>query len=195
MEQIISLNLKKGMSLDLTKKDITLKKLGVGLGWKTVYDLDSIAFLVDKNGKIKETVCYQNLNGHGVKLDGDDTEGGKEGDCETISIKFSKLDEDITKIMLLANIYNAKKTRICFGRVMVEGDTFNKVQGSYIRLYNKETNQELCKYSLEENGSQYNAFHFADLIKQEDGTWTFKAIGEGMNGSIEKLRKQLDKIN
>ena len=39
MEQIISLNLKKGMSLDLTKKDITLKKLGVGLGWKTVYDL------------------------------------------------------------------------------------------------------------------------------------------------------------
>lgn len=195
MEQIISLNLKKGMSLDLTKKDVTLKKLGVGLGWKTTYDLDSIAFLVDKNGKIQETVCYQNLDGHGVKLDGDDRVGEKNGDCETISIKFSKLDEDITKIMLLANIYAAKKTRVCFGRVMVEGDTFDKVQGSYIRLYNKETNQELCKYSLEENGSQYNAFHFADLIKQEDGTWTFKAIGEGMNGSIEKLRKQLDKIN
>ena len=75
---IISLDLKKGMTLDLTKKDDTLKILKIGLGWKTTYDLDTIAFCTNEYGKIIETVCYQNLTGKGVVLDGDDTHGGKE---------------------------------------------------------------------------------------------------------------------
>ena len=192
----ISLNLKKGMSLDLTKKNENLKILKIGLGWKTNYDLDTIAFCANKDGKILETVCYQHLNGKGINLDGDDTQGGKNGDCETITINFSNLPENISKIMLCANIFNAKKTKIhksLFGKQnIIEGDTFSQVKGSYIRLYNDETKSELCKYSLEEDGSTFNAFHFANLIKQENGAWTFVTIGEGMNGSISKLRKQLD---
>lgn len=194
----ISLNLKKGMSLDLTKHDNELHILNIGLGWQTEYDLDSIAFCVNENDKIVETVCYQNLNGKGVELDGDDTRGGKSGDCETITIDFSKVPSNINKIMLCANIFNATPSRIkksFFGKkeTIEEGDTFSRVKGSYIRLYNAETNVELCKYSLEEDGSQFNAFHFADLIKNSNGDWNFEAIGIGMNGSISELRKQLDK--
>lgn len=191
---MISLDLKKGMSLDLKKQDSSLKILGVGLGWNTEYDLDSIAFLVNNKGEIKETVCYQHLNGHGVKLDGDDRIGGKNGDCETITIKFSKIHKDITKIMLLANIYNAEPTKKTFFGKIKEGDNFGKVKGSFIRLYNKETDLELCKYLLEEDGSQFNAFYFADLIKQDNEEWIFMPIGKGMNGSIDMLRKELDKI-
>ena len=194
---IISLNLEKGMSLDLTKHDAALNLLKIGLGWQTHYDLDSIAFLVNENGKIDETVCYQHLNGRGVSLDGDDRSGGKSGDCETLTVNFSKVPKNITKIMLLANIYNAEPSRVhksLFGKEkVIEGDTFAKVNGSYIRLYNAETNAELCKYSLKEDGSSSNAFYFANLLKQNDGTWTFEAIGQGMNGSIEELRRQLNR--
>lgn len=36
----------------------------------------------------------------------------------------------------------------------------------------------------------FTAFHFADLIRQDNGEWTFEAIGEGANGSIEKIAKR-----
>jgi stress response protein SCP2 len=192
MPEIISLNLTKGMSLDLTKHDNGLKVLGVGLGWQTTYDLDSIAFSTNARGRIEETVCYQHLNGYGVSLDGDDRVGGKTGDCETLTIDFAKVSKNINKIMILANIYNAAAPVKLFGKTISKGDTFARVKGSFIRLYNKETNVELCRYSLEEDGSGYNAFHFADLLKQPNGEWTFEIVGQGMNGDIASLRKQLD---
>ena len=194
---MISLNLEKGMSLDLSKHEDALQHLNIALGWQTYYDWDSIAFLTNAAGKIVNTVCYQSLKGPGVTLDGDDTHGGGTGDNETISVDFSRVPEDITKIMICANIYNARKSevkqRLFFGPKVIEGDTFAKVNGSFIRLYNADTKEELCRYSLKEDGSQYNAFHFADLIRQPDNTWTFEAIGVGMNGSIAELRKQLSR--
>ena len=65
---MLSLNLEKGMSLNLSKEDDSLKKLQVGLGWDTHMDLDSIAILLDKNEKVIETVCYYNKVGAGVVL-------------------------------------------------------------------------------------------------------------------------------
>ena len=194
---IISLDLKKGMSLDLTKHDNTLKVMKIGLGWKTTYDLDVMAFTVDRKGIIQDTICYYNPDEKGISLDGDDRIGGKEGDCETLTVIFDSLPQEITKIMICANIYNAKPTKIVKKGLFhkkeetIEGDTFKNVKGSYIRLYNANTNIELCKYSLEEDGSDFNAFHFANLIKQPNGEWSFVTIGEGMNGSIEQIRKKL----
>lgn len=199
MSNIVSLNLKKGMTLDLTKHDGSLNVAKIGLGWKTIYDLDAFAITVDDEDKIKKTVCYYNMEEKGLALDGDDRKGGKDGDCETITINFKNLPKSITKIMICVNIYNAKPNKVIKKGLfhkkeqIIEGDTFKNVKGSFIRLYNGETNVELCKYSLEDTGSNFNAFHFADLIKQDNGEWTFVAIGEGMNGSINEIEKQLQK--
>lgn len=180
---MISLDLKKGMSLDLTKHDSTLRKINVGLGWDTHMDLDSIAFLLNENGKLVETVCYYNKNGEGVVLNGDNTTGEGEGDDEIVFVDLDRVPSNVVKIALYANIYNAG------GGVFSKGKTFGQVKGAYVRLVNEVTNQEVCKYSLTEDGKNFNAFHFADLIKV-DNQWTFVAIGEGANGEIKELEKR-----
>lgn len=180
---MISLNLTKGMSLDLKKHDETLEKLQVGLGWDTHMDLDSIAFLLDENDKLIETVSYICKNGNGVSLNGDNITGEGAGDDEIISVDFSKVPSNVHKISLYANIFNIGAL------LFIKGKTFENVKGAYIRLVNAVTGKEMCKYSLTENGKEFNAFHFADLIRT-NGNWTFTAVGEGCNGSVTQLQKR-----
>jgi len=54
----VGINLQKGQKIDLTKTNPGLTKIMVGLGWDTNkydgghdFDLDAVAFLVDKDGK------------------------------------------------------------------------------------------------------------------------------------------------
>ena len=85
------LNLKKNDVLDLTKVAEGLKSVDVGLGWDTTMDLDSIAFLLDGNKKVKETVYYGSKSGSGVRLNGDNTTGEGDGDDEIISVNFDNV--------------------------------------------------------------------------------------------------------
>lgn len=98
------INLKKGQTIDLTKKEVGLKRVDVCLGWKTRMDLDTIAFLIDENNKHIETVYFgkkENEN-KSVRLSGDDLVGGGEGDNEIIYIDLDKLDLRVKKIALYA---------------------------------------------------------------------------------------------
>lgn len=45
------------------------------------------------------------------------------------------------------------------------------------------------QYVLAENGAGCDAFHFADLVKN-GSEWKFVAVGNGCNGSVDKLRKK-----
>ena len=47
-------------------KDSSLKKVDIGLGWDTRCDLDSMAFLSDSNGVIKDTVYFGGKNKKGI---------------------------------------------------------------------------------------------------------------------------------
>ena len=187
------------MNLDLTKQDNTLEVLKIGLGWQTKYDLDVMAFLTNNKGQIKETVCYQKLNGHGVDLDDDKLSGGLNVDQETLTVKLNEIPEDITQIQICVNIFCARPERQTFGlfgrKKTLKGDSFSEVKGSYVRLYNAISNEEICKYNLEEDGSNYTAFHFANLYKTENNEWIVEILGKGMNGSIESLRRQLQNLS
>lgn len=67
--------------------------------------------------------------------------------------------------------------------------TFSDVKDAYIRVVNRDTGKEICKYVLAENGAGCDAFHFADLVKN-GSEWKFVAVGNGCNGSVDKLRKK-----
>jgi stress response protein SCP2 len=77
------LNLSKGLVLDLIKSS-SLEKLDIGLGWDTKCDLDSIAFLTDANGVIKDTVYFGSKRKQGIFLNGDNLTGAGDGDDEII---------------------------------------------------------------------------------------------------------------
>ncbi len=173
-----ALNLKKNDILDLTKKNPGLEKVVLGAGWDVArngqdFDLDIAAFLLDKNNKVAripdDVIFFNNLEGEGIRLEGDNRTGAGEGDDERIDIDLSLIRKDVHKIVFAVSIFEAQAKR----------QTFGMVENSYVRLLDaKNDEREVCRFNLRENGSTSTAVIFAELYR-EGYDWQFKAIGEG----------------
>lgn len=183
-----TLNLSKGDLLNLSKQNSILSNINLGLGWDASVngrelDLDVTAIMVNEDNKIFDMIYFGNLQGLGVKLNGDNRTGHGENDDEIITIDFNSISKQVKYIGVFVNIFDA-----C-------GRDFSKVRNAYIRMVNNDTNEEVCRYALNENGRGFNAFHFANLEKVE-GEWIFTAIGEGTNGRMLTLREYfINKVN
>ena len=171
------LNLQKNDILDLTKKNPGLKKVILGAGWDISrngadFDLDIAAFLLDSNNKfntVSNVIFFNNPNGQGITLGGDNRTGAGDGDDERITIDLSQIRSDIAKIVFVITIHEAQ----------VKRQTFGMVENSYIRLLDAKNNEkEVCRFNLKENGSTATSVIFAEL-NRKGSEWQFKAIGEG----------------
>ena len=171
------LNLNKNDILDLTKKNPGLKKVSLGAGWDIAnngldYDLDIAAFLLDSNNKfntVSNIIFFNNKEGQGISLAGDNRTGAGEGDDEVININLEEINPNIAKIVFVVTIHEAQAKR----------QTFGMVENSYVRLVDLENNKrEICRFNLKENGSTATSVIFAEL-NRKGSEWQFKAIGEG----------------
>lgn len=179
-------SLTKGSKVSLKKEDASLKKMEVGLGWDTKTDLDTFAFMFDSNGKARETVCFAEKSKQGIFLNGDNLTGAGDGDDEIITVTLDALPAWVTRIAFGANIFAAN--------LKLWGvKDFSKVKGAYIRIVNAETKREICRYNLQEDGKGFNAFYFADLVKNGD-EWEFVSVGRGLNGSVDSIKKTLEQL-
>ena len=177
------------MAINLTKGqrvDIGLQKIGVGLGWdpNTVgagvdYDLDASAFMLGENGQVPGEqffVFYSNPKSpdNAVESSGDDRTGGSsDGDDETLTIDLGKVDPRIAEIVFTVTIHEFEQRRQNFGQV----------RNSFIRIYDAVTNEEICKYELDEDFSVETAVEFGRLYKR-GGSWRFEAVGTGHSGGL-----------
>ena len=171
------LNLNKNDILDLTKRNPGLKKVSLGAGWDIAnngldYDLDIAAFLLDSNNKfntVSNIIFFNNMQGQGIYLEGDNRTGAGEGDDERIRIDLESIPAHVQKIVFVVTIHEAQAKR----------QTFGMVENSYVRLLDEENNErEICRFNLKENGSTVTSVIFSELYKQ-NGEWQFKAIREG----------------
>ena len=172
------LNLNKNDILYLTKRNPGLKKVSLGAGWDIAnngldYDLDIAAFLLNANGKVQnipdDVIFFNNMQGQGIYLEGDNRTGAGEGDDERIRIDLESIPAHVQKIVFVVTIHEAQ----------VKRQTFGMVENSYVRLLDEENNErEICRFNLKENGSTVTSVIFSELYKQ-NGEWQFKAIGEG----------------
>ena len=179
----LTLNLAKGLSLDLSKTAPNMKRIKIGLGWTSKtgegIDLDVFALTL-RNGKVTSNsdIIFFNQKdmGTGVTLNGDNTTGvdvvGQEDD-EQILIDTNRLDRGITSIAIFVNAYKP-------------GINFGMVQHAYVRLVDADTNKEHCIYILNEEAGMNNAFHFAN-IKINNGTLNFETVGQPTNGDIGQI--------
>ena len=78
------------------------------------------------------------------------------------------LPADCDKIIFVVNIYMASKRHQSFGMI----------KNAFIRIFDADTNQELCKYNLSENYDRMTAMVFGELYRH-NGAWKFNAIGQG----------------
>ena len=172
------MNLQKNDILDLTKKNPGLKRVILGAGWDVAtmgqdFDLDIAAFLLNNNNKVAripdDVIFFNNMEGQGIRLEGDNRTGAGEGDDERIQIDLSMIRNDIAKIIFVVTIHNAQLKR----------QTFGMVENSYVRLLDAENDEkEVCRFNLKENGSTVTSVIFAELYR-DGNEWRFKAIGDG----------------
>jgi len=195
--------------MDLVKKgdhvEISLLNIGVGLGWKGgkgvtghPYDLDLQAFILKQDEKFvihpddnsgewhdkrRHFIYFNNLNSpdgavtHTGDVDGEeDEEEDDSQDKETIYVDLSKLTHEATQIVFTATIEDAESRKQDFGQV----------QNSFIRIYNRDNDEEICRYDLEDDFSVENAVEFGRLIRNGP-SWEFEALGLGHDGGLLAL--------
>lgn len=184
------ISLFKGQKVDLTKGNPGLSKLLVGLGWDVNkydgghdFDLDTAAFLLGANGKVRDDsdfVFYNNLkhSSGAVTHMGDNLTGAGEGDDEQIQIDLSKVPSSVEKIAFTVTIHEAESRKQNFGQV----------SNAYIHVIDEAKNQELIRYDLGEDFSIETAVVVGELYRQA-GEWKFNAIGSGFQGGLRALCK------
>ncbi len=184
----MGITLAKGQRVDLTKSNPGLKNIIIGLGWDTNkydggndFDLDTTAFLLGENGKTTtdgDFIFYNNLKHSSGCIEhlGDNRTGEGDGDDEQMLVNLSLVPSNITKLAFTATIHEAMERRQNFGQV----------SNSYIRVFNKETNEELIRYELGEDFSIETAVVIAEIYKH-NGEWKFNASGAGFEGGLVAL--------
>ena len=182
--------LSKGGNINLTKTDSTLKNIVAGLGWDVretddeTFDLDASILMVKADGKVRsdsDFIYYHQKDSAcgAIHHTGDNRTGAGDGDDEAIHVFLDKVPADIQKLIIGVSIYEAEKKRQNFGQVL----------NAFVRLVNKDTNEEVTRYDLSENASMDTAMIFGEIYRYE-GEWKFKAVGQGFKGGLAELVKQ-----
>lgn len=187
----MSVNLQKGQKVELRKNNgNTLRRVVVGLGWDEVQNKKKGLFSAFKSNKqanidcdataiicsggrltdTKDVVYFGNLKhkSGAVNHMGDNLTGAGDGDDEQIAVNLESLPANYDKIVFVVNIYQAQQRNQHFGMI----------NNAFIRIFDAETNQELCKYNLSENYNNMTAMIFGEIYRY-NGTWKFNAIGQG----------------
>ena len=184
----MAVSLSKGQKVSLTKDNLGLANVIVGLGWDvnafdtgSAYDLDAAAFMLAENGKCpteKEFIFYGNRThpSNSVSHLGDNTTGAGDGDDEQIKINLTAIPAEITRIAFTVTIHQAEERRQNFGQV----------SNAFIRIFDEANGQELMRYDLGEDFSIETAAVFGELYKN-NGEWKFNAIGSGYQGGLAAL--------
>lgn len=179
----MTINLKKGEGINLTKTAPALRVIRVGLGWDkrggfgADFDLDASVFICRLNASNEPKliadeyfVFYNNkVSPDGaVSHSGDNRTGDAGGDDETIIVDLGKMHADAREVSFIVTIHDAD----------TRGQNFGQIQNAYIRLYDDATGKVVADYDLDEMFSQETAVQFGSFFKA-NGEWSFKAVGAG----------------
>lgn len=190
----MGIDLVKGQKISLSKEIEGLSNVVVGLGWDVakkglfghVYDIDcdASAIALGENDKYLEVAYYgdRNILGGCIRHHGDNLTGAGDGDDEQITVDLKNMPDKVKKVVFAVNIYDCKSRKQDFGMI----------KNAFIRLVDKTTGKEICKYNLSEKYSGKTAMVFAEVYKK-DNEWKFNAIGQGTKDTsirelVEKYR-------
>lgn len=185
------------------KKSEGLSNLRVSLGWKGGADLDACAFLLNEDGAITSDADFVFYNSnyreaefdravHGNKkhwremtrpmsTDGavmgslDDQGDDDNGDAnEEMTVELDKVNPKVVEIVFCVTLYN-------------DNITFGSVNNPYISIIDENSGNELCRYNLKEKFQSETAVVAGSLLCDEEGEWSFEAVGKGYTGGMQTL--------
>ncbi|MHB8075127.1 TerD family protein [Desulfosporosinus fructosivorans] len=186
----MTISLKKGQKVDLTKTNPGLTKIFIGLGWDVnkydggkEFDLDTSAFMLSPEGKVadeKNFIYFNNpKSAEGAVIhSGDNKTGAGDGDDEQIKIDLAIVPANVHKISFAITIHEAQE----------RNQNFGQVSNAYVRVVNEATGEELIRYDLGEDFSIETAIVVCDLYRNGQ-EWKFNAIGSGYQNGLAGLCK------
>ena len=186
----MAVSLTKGGNISLSKTDPSLKNLIVGLGWDARptdgadFDLDASAFMVKDDGKVRsdsDFIFYNQTKSTcgSIEHTGDNCTGAGDGDDESVIVLLDKIPADIQRVVFVVTIHDAELRKQNFGQV----------SHAYVRVVNKDSNNEVARYDLSEDASIETAMIFGEIYKH-GVEWKFKAVGQGYAGGLAALARQ-----
>ena len=186
----MGISLSKGGNVSLSKTDPGLKNVLVGLGWDARptagadFDLDASAFMVKEDGKVRSNSDFifynQTKSACGsVEHTGDNRTGAGDGDDEAVIVLLDKIPSDVQRVVFCVTIHDAELRKQNFGQV----------SHAFVRVVNKDSNNEVARYDLSEDASIETAMVFGEIYRHS-GEWKFKAVGQGYAGGLAALAKQ-----
>jgi tellurium resistance protein TerD len=186
----MAISLSKGQRISLEKASPGLKAALVGLGWDvkkvdtgTDFDIDSSVFLLGENEKLiseQHMIFYNNLKSpdpnHSVEHMGDNLTGEGEGDDEVVLVNFTKIPNEVKKLVFVVTIHEADK----------RGQNFGQIENAFVRLVDVQTKEEVLRYDLTEEYSIETALIIAEFY-HKDGEWRMSAVGSGYQGGLQAI--------
>ncbi|MEM9681381.1 MAG: TerD family protein [Bacteroidota bacterium] len=179
----MAISLKKGGTFNLTKKEPSLKKILIGLGWEVkqgnTLDLDASVFMLGESGKLPADeffVFYNNLKSPDGALQhtGDNRTGAGDDDDEMILANLELIDDKVKEILAVVSIHDAA----------TRNHNFGMLSDAYIRIVDVETKREILRYDLDAEYPTATDIEFG-RIKKENGEWIFTASGLGDNKGMQ----------
>ncbi len=185
----MSVTLRKGGNVSLTKQVANLRAVSVGLGWAArqtsgpEFDLDASALLVNQRGHVlsdEHFVFFNNLLSPdgSVQHTGDELVGGSGGDDETINVDLALVPAECVSITFAVSIYEADSRRQNFGQI----------RDAYIRVVDQGTGTEIARYDLVEDAATETAMIFGEVYRY-DGEWKFRAVGQGYDDGLAGIAR------
>ena len=186
----MTINLKKGQRISLTKDNPGLKQIMCGLGWDVApksggffggnkqFDLDSSVICLNADKKLtdlKDLIYFGNLrhSSSAIAHQGDNLTGAGEGDDEIINIDLPLIPTNISHLVFTINIYKCDQRK----------QDFSMVDNAFVRLVDRANNKELARYNL--SGSEYRGMTgmvLAEVYRHNDD-WKMAALGNGFKVS------------
>lgn len=180
----MGVSLTKGGNVSLSKQAPGLTKIAVGLGWDarqttgTDFDLDASVFMLGDNDKVPSDQYFIFFNNKtspdgSVNHLGDNLTGAGAGDDEVVHIDLDKVAAEIKKVAFTVTIYEAAS----------RNQNFGMVNNAFIRVVNRDNDEELARYDLGEDFSLETAVVFGEVYRHND-EWKFRAVGQGFSGGL-----------
>lgn len=174
----LSRQIQKGQKAALSENQIPPAKIYAKLGWNVTNaacDVDVSAFLLNNSGKVIGDPWFvfygqeKSPDGSTVFFHGQGT------DREIISIDFTKLNPDVTKIVFVLTIDKAFEKNL----------NFSMLKDAYVRIMD-ESDTELVSFKMEEYYSNVTSMMIGEVY-QYKGAWKFNAIGNGVAKNLAGL--------
>lgn len=137
-------------------------------------DLDASVIMFDGSKNPVDLVWFQQLESKdgSIQHGGDNLTGEGDGDDEVIYVDLQSLPRIVKYLVFTVNSFR--------------GQTFNEVDNAFARLVDATNGQEICRYSLTEQGSHTGVI-MSSMEQTSDG-WKMTAHGKAAGGrSVQDL--------